>query len=104
MFLMPNEVFETEYFSRLFEALSEKEKEWIKRMVEQLKESSKVGKPLRFDWFREKKFEGNRLFYLIYSDLHKVLLVAYGEKKEQQKIIDEIVRNKAEYKKLVEGL
>jgi len=88
----------------LYETLSEKEKQWIKKMIEQLKESSKVGKPLRFDWFREKKFEGNRLFYLLYPELHKALLVAYGEKKNQQKIIGEIVRNKDEYKKLVEEL
>ena len=101
---MPNKVFETEYFSRLYDTLSEKEKQWIKKMINQLKESSKVGKPLRFDWFREKKFEGNRLFYLIYIDLNKVLLVAYGEKKVQQKIVDEIVRNKDAYKKLVEKL
>jgi len=88
----------------LFEALSIKEKEWIKKMIKQLEESSNVGKPLRVDWFREKKFEGNRLFYLIYADLNKVLLVAYGKKKGQQKIIDEIVQNKDKYKKLVENL
>ena len=104
MFSIPNKVFETEHFSRLYETLQEKEKNWIKKMIAQLKESSKVGKPLRFDWFREKKFEGNRLFYLIYNDLEKVLLVAYGEKKNQQKIIEEIIRNKDEYKKLMEKL
>jgi len=101
---MPNKVFETEYFSRLYETLSEKEKEWIKKIIDQLKNNAKVGKPLRFDWFREKKFEGNRLFYFVYVDLNKVLLVAYGKKNDQQKIIDEIVRNKDKYKKLVKKL
>tara|TARA_B100000315_G_C14468289_1_gene537070 strand:+ start:878 stop:1099 length:222 start_codon:yes stop_codon:yes gene_type:complete len=67
----------------------------------QIKESSDVGKPLRFDWFREKKFGDKRLYYLIYQNLKRVLLVAFGSKKDQQKIIDHILKNKDRYKKII---
>ncbi len=100
---MANRVLETETFSRLFEALEKKEKEWIKKIIQQLKENPKAGKPLRLEWFREKKLGGKRLYYLVYEKSNAVLLVAFGGKKEQQKIIAHILQNKERYKKIVEG-
>jgi len=99
---MRNRVLETETFSRLFDALERKEKEWIKKVIEQLKETSKVGKPLKFDWFREKKLGGKRLYYLVYKKSNAVLLVAFGGKKDQQKIIAHILQNKGRYKRIIE--
>lgn len=97
-----NEVLETEPFSRLFEILENDEKEWIKKIILQLETNSNAGKPLGFKWFREKKFKGKRLYFLVYKN-NKVLLVAFGKKKEQKKIIEHILANKEKYKKLVEG-
>ena len=99
---MVNEVYETETFSKLYDSLDRDEKKWIKKIIEQLKENAKVGKPLRFSWFREKKYKDRRLYYLVYQKLDKVLLVAFGKKKDQQKIIDHILENKDKYKKIVE--
>ncbi|MBI5554210.1 MAG: hypothetical protein HY917_05750 [Candidatus Diapherotrites archaeon] len=99
---MPNEVLETETFSRLFETLSPDEKEWIRKMILQLKETAEVGKPLQFNWFREKKFGGKRLYYLVYSGRQTVLLVAFGDKKDQQKIINQVLVNREAYRKAVE--
>ncbi len=99
---MPNVVLETEAFSRLFETLEKIEKDWIKKIIEQLKKSADVGKPLRFEWFREKKFGRKRLYYLVYKKSSTILLVAFGSKKKQQKIIEHILQNKEKYKKLVE--
>lgn len=101
---MPNIVLETETFSRLFEALEKGEQEWIKRVVRQLEENFLVGKPLKFNWFREKKFGGKRLYYLVYEKTGKVLLVAFGTKKEQQKIINHVLQNKKKYAKFVEQI
>jgi len=98
---MQNRVLETETFSRLFDALENKEKEWIKKIIQQLKENSKVGKPLGFDWFREKKLGSKRLYYLIYEKSSTVLLVAFGGKKDQKKIIAYILQNKERYRKIV---
>ncbi len=99
---MQNRVLETETFSRLFDALEKKEKEWLKKVIQQLKENSKVGKPLRFEWFREKKLGGKRLYYLVYERSNAVLLVAFGGKKDQKKIIAHILQNKERYKRIVE--
>ncbi len=99
-----NRVLETETFSRLFETLEGKERAWIKKAIQQLKENAAVGKPLRFKWFREKKFGGKRLYYLVYEKSNTVLLVAFGTKKEQQKIIGCVLENKARYKRIVEEI
>jgi len=96
------EVLETETFSKLFDSLTKDEQGWIKKIIGQLKENAFVGKPLRFPWFREKKYKGKRLYYLVYQNVNRVLLVAFGEKKEQKKIITHIMGNLEEYKKIVE--
>lgn len=96
-------VLETEAFAKLFCTLNNKEKEWIKKMIDQLKENANVGKPLGFNWFREKKFEGKRLYYLIYKNSNSILLVAFGNKKDQQKIISYIIRNKERYCKIIDN-
>lgn len=100
---MQNRVLETETFSRLFDALERKEKEWIKKVIRQLKENSEAGKPLGFEWFREKKLGGKRLYYLVYEKSSTVLLVAFGGKKDQRKIIAHILQNKERYRKIVKG-
>ena len=86
-----NAVFETEPFSRLYNTLERKEQEWIEKVRDQLSNNLKVGKPLRYDWFREKKFENKRLYYLINEKTNKAILIAFGIKKEQKKIIDHII-------------
>ena len=49
-----------------------------------------VGKPLGFKWFREKKFNGNRLYYLVYEEWQAVLLVGMSTKKDQSNTISKI--------------
>ena len=99
-----NRVLETETFSHLFETLEGKEKDWIKKVIQQLQENAAVGKPLRFKWFREKKFGGKRLYYLVYKNSNAVLLVAFGAKKEQQKIINYVLENRKRYQRIVEKI
>ena len=48
-----NEVYETEPFSEVYAALEKKEQEWIEKIKTQLAENLNVGKPLRYNWFRE---------------------------------------------------
>ncbi len=92
-----NQVFETETFTKLFDACDHSEQIWIDKMRDQLQENLRVGKPLRFDWLREKKFGVKRLYYLINESNQKAVLVAFGPKKKQQPIITHIVVNKARY-------
>ena len=101
---MPYQIYETETFSKLYEAMEKIEQEWIDKIKQQLTENPQVGKPLRFDWFREKKFGDKRMYYLIYKDVSKILLVSFGSKKEQQKIIEHIIKNKERYMKIIESV
>jgi mRNA-degrading endonuclease RelE of RelBE toxin-antitoxin system len=96
-----NEVYETNQFSKLFDAADKQEQEWIEKIKDQLAENLRVGKPLRFDWFREKKLGDKRLFYLVNEHTKRAVLVAFGTKKEQQKIIDHIIANKKRYLELI---
>ena len=58
---------------------------FIDNIKNQLQENLNVGKPLKFDWFREKRFENKRLYYLINRLTKKAIFVAFGSKKEHQK-------------------
>ena len=101
---MVYEVYETTTFSEIYETLEKDEQEWINKIKLQLKENPRVGKPLRLDWFREKKLKNKRLYYLIYKNLNKVLIVAFGSKKEQQKIINSVLMNLERYKRIIESV
>lgn len=101
---MVYQIYETETFSRLYEVMEKEEQKWVEHIKKQLKENPIVGKPLRFSWFREKKFGNKRLYYLIYKNLNKMLLVSFGSKKDQQKIIDYIIKNKDRYRKIIESI
>ena len=89
-----NQVFETETFSKLYDACDHQEQSWINKIKDQLVGNLRVGKPLRYDWFREKKYDNKRLFYVINEESRKAILIAFGSKRDQQKIIDHIILNK----------
>jgi mRNA-degrading endonuclease RelE of RelBE toxin-antitoxin system len=96
-----NSVYETETFSKLYEAAEKREQEWIEKIKDQLTENLRVGKPLRFDWLREKRLGNKRLFFLINDSTNKAVLVAFGSKKGQQKLIDHIILDKEQYLRFV---
>ena len=94
---MQYEIYETDTFTKIFDSATEKEREWVGKMKEQIKINPKTGKALHFDWFREKKFENKRLYFIISMKKPRVLLVSYASKKEQQKIINYVVLHKDEF-------
>lgn len=94
---MPYEIYETETFTNIFESLTEKERGWIRKMKEQIKINPRTGKALHFDWFREKKLDDKRLYFIFSTKNPRALLISFASKKEQQKIIDYIVLHKDEY-------
>ncbi len=79
----------------------------IDRIEDQLVENPYSGSPLGVPWFREKRYEKYRIYYLIYDNLNAVFMVAISEKKDQQKVINTIKLLlsffKEELKKLVDG-
>lgn len=52
-------------------------------------------------FFREKKFNGKRLYFLAYEDFLVILAVAISDKKAQQVTINKILLLLEEYKQFV---
>lgn len=101
---MTYKVYVLEVFDKEIAALSEAEREVIKKIFLQLKENPYVGDSIRYRFFREKRIKEKRIYYLVYDDLNVVLVVAIGGKKSQKGTIDEIVGYFKEYRNYVEKL
>ncbi|MEK6958349.1 MAG: hypothetical protein AABW99_05215 [archaeon] len=99
-------ILKTAEFAADFEALEKAEKERVENFLMQLSEKgSSVGKPLSgLPFFREKKFNGKRLYYLVYENYFVVLAVAISDKKAQQAVINNAMVNLLNYKKYVDEI
>lgn len=64
-------------------------------------DGDKKGKSLGYSFFREKKIQHKRIYYLIYEELNVILLVAGSDKKTQQKTINTIKNLLPKYKEYV---
>lgn len=59
----------------------------------QLRENPFAGNPLGYPFLREKRVREKRVYYLVYEDLHLVLLIATSRKKDQQATINHLKRD-----------
>ena len=96
-------IFTTEEFDKDFKGLDRSEQIKVKKILKQLKEQGDlVGKPLSgLSFFREKKFNGKRLYYLVYKNISIILTIAISDKKAQQITINRILSDIAEYQQYV---
>jgi len=79
--------------ARFDEELVKYEKDFqerVDKIEDQLMENPYTGDPLGVRWFREKRYEKNRIYFIIYDDLGAVFMVAISEKKDQQKVINTV--------------
>lgn len=60
--------------------LSSKECARIGKIEEELAQKGFSGKPLGYDFFREKRLNDKRVYFLVYDDLKIVLMVAVSDK------------------------
>ncbi|HLC78111.1 MAG TPA: type II toxin-antitoxin system RelE/ParE family toxin [Candidatus Nanoarchaeia archaeon] len=97
-------IYTLDVFDKEMKKLSQGEQDRIEKLFLQLRENPHVGDQLRHNFFREKRLNGKRIYYLIYDDLKVVLVVAISNKKTQQVTIDRIVRYFTEYRNYVEKL
>ncbi len=97
-------VFRSEWFGQKLSKLDKSEASRIEAFEQQLKTNPFVGKPLGYKFFREKKFDGRRLLFLVYEEHSIVFLVTISDKKAQQKDIDFIVSHLALYKDEIDKL
>jgi len=100
---MPFRIFTTKEFDEDFSSLDNSDKIRVNKILSQLKEKGdEVGKPLRYPYFREKKFEGKRLYFLVYKDYMVILALTISDKKTQQETIKKIIQELTNYKEIVE--
>ena len=90
-------VFRTPTFDKEFSKLSKTEQAAIEKFEKKLVENPHLEKPLGYIFFREKKLNGNRVYYLVYDEFVIVLMVAVSDKKTQQATIDGIKQRLDEY-------
>lgn len=96
-------IFTTEEFDKDISKLDNSEQQRVKSILAQLKEQGgNVGKPLSgLTFFKEKKFGGKRLYFLVYQDILVVLVLAISDKKAEQATINRILIDLAEYQQYV---
>lgn len=92
-------VFRSAWYEKKLQKLSSSEQKRIQRFEQQLKRQPFAGKPLGYEFFREKKFNGNRLLFLVYEERQVIFLVTITNKKAQQHEIDVIKANLDVYQK-----
>ena len=81
-------IFTTKEFDNDFKNLDKSIQKRIEKELRQLHENPYVGKPLSYKFFREKKVEKYRFYYLIYEEFISVFAIAISGKKDQQSTID----------------
>ncbi|MDP3992101.1 MAG: hypothetical protein Q8P79_01165 [Nanoarchaeota archaeon] len=101
-------VFRSQHYKIKLFNLDKSEQDKVMKFEQKLKEQPFSGKPLGYRFFREKKFNGKRVLFLVYEEHKCVFLVTITDKKAQQHEIDLIKANldayKNELKKILEGL
>src|SRR3989344_8472361 len=97
-------VFRTPIFSEKISLFSDNYIKQVDKIEDQLEENPYVGRPLRTKWFREKRLNGWRVYYLIYEELKSVYIITLSDKKDQQKTINTIKMFLERYKKEIEDL
>jgi hypothetical protein len=98
-------VFRTQKYEKLFnKVLSSHEQREIEDFELKLAERPYLGDSLGTPFFREKKIDGKRVYFIIYDDLKVVCMMRISTKKNQQETIDEIKRQMYLNKEFVKQL
>src|SRR3989338_4782607 len=97
-------VFRSEWYEKKLKKLDSQEQERAKKFEQELKQEPHSGRPLGYEFFREKKFNGKRLYFLVYNSHKAVFLITISGKKAQQEVIDVIKANLDIYKEQLERI
>ncbi len=95
-------VFRSGKYEQKLNKLDKSEFDRVIKFEQSLKIEPYNGKPLGYEFFREKKFNGKRLIFLVYEQHKCVFLVAITDKKMQQQEINLIKTNLDIYKEEIE--
>jgi len=83
-------IYTTKEFDKKFCKLNSVLQKQIAKEIDQLESNPYVGKPLTYNFFREKKIKNYRIYYLVYKQYLVVFVIAISSKKNQQKAINTI--------------
>ena len=97
-------VFVTQTFHSKLSKQDKRFKAWVEKVFDQLAVNPFAGKPLGAKWFREKRFENFRVYFLVFEEKKSVYVVNLSSKKDQQRIINSIWLLLDTYKKELEDL
>ena len=95
-------VFRSGKYEQKLNKLDKSEFDRVIKFEQSLKVEPYNGKPLGYEFFREKKFDGKRLIFLVYEQHKCVFLVTITDKKLQQIEINFIKANLDIYKEEIE--
>lgn len=94
-------VYTTDEFDKRFNKLDNEFQRQIEKELEQLQDNPYAGKPLRYNFFREKRVKNYRIYYLIYEEHVVVFVITVSNKKNQQRDIDSIINLIPYYKEQI---
>ncbi len=97
-------VFRSLHYKKKLLKLDKSEQNKVIKFEQDLKEQPFSGKPLGYKFFREKRFNGKRVLFLVYENHKCVFLVTITNKKAQQYEIDLIKANLDVYKNELEDI
>jgi len=97
-------IFRSDWYDKKLRKLDGSEIKRIEKFEQQLKIDPFSGKPLGYEFFREKKFDGKRLLFLVYEEHSIVFLVTITDKKAQQRDIDFVVSHLNVYKEEIDRI
>ncbi len=101
-------VFRSKHYKQKLFKLDKSDWNRVIKFEQNLKDQPFSGDPLGHRFFREKKFDGKRVLFLVYEDSKCVFLITITDKKAQQSEIDLIKANldvyKNELKQLLDSL
>ena len=84
-------IFKSPKFQKNVEKLLSKfELQELDNFISELKQGNILGKPLTYNFLREKKIGGKRIYFLVYEDICLILLIKSSNNKMQQETINEI--------------
>ena len=97
-------IFRSDWYNKKLFKLDLSEVKRVEKFEQELKEQPYSGKPLGYNFFREKKFDGKRLLFLVYEEHKVVFLITITDKKAQQHEIDLIKANLDVHRETIEKI
>ena len=89
--MLPFRVFISETLERKISKFAPHLKERLTKLKKSLEQDPFTGKPLKHDYLREKKWGPFRIYYLIVKEMLIVFLLEFSDKKDQQRVINDIL-------------